>query len=61
MTNIEAKSIVKAFNRIRRSASERELAWINERAYRGVPTNNIQVFKKDVHGNFTYRGVQYVK
>ena len=61
MTNIEAKSIVKAFNRIRRSASERDLAWINERAYRGVPTNNIQVFKKDVHGNFTYRGVEYVK
>ncbi len=61
MTNIEAKSIVKAFNRIRRSANERELAWINERAYRGVPTNNMRAFKRDVHGVFTYRGVEYVK
>ena len=61
MTNIEAKSIVRAFDRIKRSATERELAWINERAYRGVPTNNIQVFKKDVHGTFTYRGVEYSK
>ena len=61
MSNIEAKSIIKAFDRIRRSAKERELAWINERAYRGVPTNNMSWMKKDVHGTFKYRGVTYTK
>ena len=61
MTGIEAKSIVNAFDRIKRSATERELAWINERAYRGVPTNNTRWMKKDVHGTFTYRGVTYTK
>jgi len=60
MTNIEAKSIVKAFTRIRRSATERELALLNERAYRGVPTVS-NVVPQDVHGTFTYRGVEYTK
>ena len=61
MTGIEAKSIVNAFDRIKRSAKERELAWINERHYRGVNTANLRWMKKDVHGTFTYRGVQYTK
>ena len=61
MTNIEAKSIVKAFTRIRRSAKERELALLNERAYRGVSTNNMSWLSEDKHGVFTYRGVEYVK
>ena len=61
MSNIEAKSIIKAFNRIRRSQKERELALLNERAYRGVPTNNMRWLSSDTHGTFTYRGVEYVK
>ena len=61
MTNIQAKSIVKAFDRIKRSAKERELALLNERAYRGVPTNNMRWLSDDVHGVFTYRGVEYTK
>jgi len=61
MTGIEAKSIVNAFDRIQRSAKERELALINERAYRGVPTNNLKWINEDKHGTFTYRGVTYNK
>ena len=61
MSNIEAKSIIKSFDRIRRSQKEREFALLHERAYRGVPTNNIRWMKKDVHGTFTYRGVEYTK
>jgi len=61
MSNIEAKSIIKAFDRIKRSAKERELALLNERAYRGVSTNNMSWLSNDVHGTFTYRGVEYTK
>ena len=61
MSNIEARSIVKGFDRIRRSQKEREHRLLNERAYRGVPTNNIRWTKRDVHGEFTYRGVTYTK
>ena len=61
MTNIEAKSIVKAFDRIKRSAKERELSLLNERAYRGVPINNMRWLSDDKHGIFTYRGVEYAK
>ncbi len=61
MSNIEAKSIIKAFDRIRRSAKERELALLSERAYRGVPTKNLSWPKEDRHGTFTYRGVVYTK
>ena len=61
MSNIEAKSIVKGFNRIRRAQKEREYALLHERAYRGVPTSGSRWMKKDVHGNFTYRGVAYTK
>ena len=61
MTNIEAKSIVDAFTRIRRSAAERDLALLNERAYRGVPINNMRWLSDDKHGIFTYRGVEYAK
>mgnify|MGYP003127624362 CR=1 FL=1 len=61
MTNIEAKSIVKAFDRIRRAGKERELSLLNERAYRGIPTNNLHWISEDKHGTFTYRGVRYVK
>ncbi|RPF79658.1 MAG: hypothetical protein CBB80_011330 [Synechococcus sp. TMED20] len=61
MTNIEAKSIVDAFTRIRRSAKERDLALLNERAYRGVPNTNMRWLSDDKHGIFTYRGVEYAK
>jgi hypothetical protein len=61
MTNIQAKSIVKAFDRIKRSAKERELALLNERAYRGVPTNNMSWISEDRHGVYTYRGITYTK
>jgi hypothetical protein len=61
MSNIEAKSIVKAFDRIKRSAKEREYAILHERAYRGVPTANTSWLTSDVHGTFTYRGVEYTK
>ena len=60
MTGIEAKSIVKAFDRIKRAAKERELALLNERTYRGVSTKNESVFRRDLTGKkFTYRGVTY--
>ncbi len=61
MSNIEARSIIKAFDRIRRSAKERELALLNERAYRGVPTKNMNWISEDKHGTFKYRGVAYTK
>ena len=61
MTKIEAKSIVRAFDRIKRSAKERELHLLNERAYRGVPTNNMSWITHDKHGIFTYRGNTYTK
>ena len=61
MTNIEAKSIVQAFDRIKKSAKERELHLLNERAYRGVSTNNLSWITEDRHGDFTYRGVMYTK
>tara|TARA_Y100000401_G_C8264041_1_gene194813 strand:+ start:400 stop:597 length:198 start_codon:yes stop_codon:yes gene_type:complete len=61
MTNIEARSIVRAFNRIKRSAKERELQLLNERAYRGISTNNMSWICEDRHGDFTYRGVAYTK
>ena len=61
MSNIEAKSIIKSFDRIRRSQKEREYALLHERAYRGVPTKNTSWITKDVHGTFTYRGVEYTK
>ena len=61
MSNIEAKSIIKAFDRIKRSAKERELALISERAYRGIPTNNMSWISEAKHGTFTYRGVVYTK
>jgi len=61
MTGIEAKSIVNAFDRIQRSAKERELALLNERAYRGIPTNNLKWISDEKHGTFTYRGVTYKK
>ena len=60
MTGIEAKSIVNAFDRIKRSAKERELALLNERAYRGVKTQNLKWISEDKRGkSFTYRGVTY--
>ena len=61
MSNIQARSIIKAFDRIRRSQKERELALLNERAYRGIPTNNMSWINADVHGDFVYRGVAYTK
>ena len=61
MTNIQAKSIIKAFDRIKRSQKERELALLNERAYRGISTNNTSWISADVHGDFVYRGVPYTK
>ena len=60
MSNIEARSIVNGFDRIRRSAKERQHHILNERAYRGVPTVS-NVVPQDVHGTFTYRGVEYTK
>ena len=60
MTGIEAKSIVNAFDRIKRSAKERELALLNERSYRGVNTKNETVLRRDLTGkSFTYRGVTH--
>jgi hypothetical protein len=61
MSNIEARSIVNGFDRIRRSAKERQHHILNERAYRGVPTKNEAWITKETHGTFTYRGVKYTK
>ena len=60
MTNIEAKAIVKAREEVRRAKKELDRAQLHETRYRGIPTLNNWV-SSDVHGVFTYRGVQYVK
>ena len=60
MTNIEAKAIVKAREEVRRAKKELDRAQLHETRYRGIPTINNWV-SSDVHGVFTYRGVEYVK
>ena len=60
MTNIEAKAIVKAREEVQRAKKELDRAQLHETRYRGIPTLNNWV-SSDVHGVFTYRGVQYVK
>ena len=60
MTNIEANAIVKARKELQRAKKELDRAQLHETRYRGIPTLNNWV-SSDVHGVFTYRGVQYVK
>ena len=60
MTNIEAKAIVKAREEVKRAKKELSRAQLHETRYRGIPTINNWV-SSDVHGVFTYRGVEYVK
>ena len=60
MTNIEAKAIVKAREEVKRAKKELDRAQLHETRYRGIPTINNWV-SSDVHGVFTYRGVEYVK
>ena len=60
MTNIEAKAIVKAREEVKRAKKELDRAQLHETRYRGIPTINNWI-SSDVHGVFTYRGVEYVK
>ena len=60
MTTIEANAIVKARNEVKRARKELQRAQLHETRYRGIPTVN-NWLTSDVHGEFTYRGVTYVK
>ena len=63
MQNVALRGLMKIHNANRRTANEqgRELAHLRARAYRGIPTHNLNWVKSDVHGTFTYRGVTYTK
>jgi len=63
MQNVALRGLLSAHKANRRSENEqaRELIHLRQRAYRGIPTNNMNWIKKDVHGTFTYRGVTYTK
>ena len=60
MTTIEAKAIIKAREEVKRAKKELQRAQLHETRYRGIPTLN-NWLQQDVHGEFTYRGVSYVK
>ena len=60
MTSIEAKAVVNARNEVKRAKKELQRAQLHETRYRGIPTLN-NWLTRDVHGEFTYRGVTYVK
>ena len=61
MTQIEANAIVKAREEMKRAAKEVERLRLKETRYRGIPTRNDSWVRQDLHGVFTYRGVQYTK
>ena len=61
MTTIEANAIVKAREEMKRAKKELDRVKLFETAYRGIPTRNDSWVRKDVHGTFTYRGVEYTK
>ena len=61
MTNIEARAIDNARNELRRAKKELQRAQLLETRYRGIPTMNMSWVTSDTHGEFTYRGVTYVK
>lgn len=60
MTTIQANAIKKAQEEVKRARKELERIRLSETSYRGVPTVNNWV-KRDVHGTFVYRGVEYTK
>ena len=60
MTNIQARAIQNARNEMARARKELQRAQLHETRYRGVPTV-LSSSVEDVHGVFTYRGVQYSK
>lgn len=61
MTTIEANAIVKAREEMKRARKELDRAKLHETHYRGVPTRNDSWVRQDVHGTFTYRGIEYTK
>ena len=63
MTNVTIRGLMALHNANRRAANEqaRELNHLRSRAYRGIPTQNTNWITSDVHGKFTYRGVEYTK
>jgi len=63
MSNVQIRGLMKAHKKNRRVANEqaRELNHLRSRAYRGVPTHNMNWIASDVHGSFVYRGVEYTK
>ena len=60
MTTIQANAIVKAREEMKRAKKELDRAKLSETRYRGIPTVHNWI-KEDVHGEFTYRGVKYVR
>jgi hypothetical protein len=61
MTTIEANAIVKAREEMKRAKKELDRAKLHETRYRGIPTRNDSWVRKDVHGTFVYRGIEYTK
>ncbi len=61
MTNIEVRAIEKARDDLKRAQKEYRRALLRDTHYRGVSTVIFQEEPQDVHGNFTYRGIQYAK
>ena len=61
MTTIEANAIVKAREEMKRAKKELDRVKLFETAYRGIPTRNDSWVRQDVHGTFTYRGVEFTK
>lgn len=61
MTNNETRAIVNAREKLKRAQKEWQRAMLKETHYRGVSTVNFQEEPQEVHGNFTYRGIQYAK
>ena len=60
MTNIQANALVKAREEMKRAKKELQRAQLHETSYRGIPTINNWI-RQDLHGTFTYRGVEYTK
>ena len=61
MTNIEARAIVTAREKLKRAQKEFAAAQLRDTHYRGVQTYIVSEEPADVHGTFVYRGVSYTK
>ena len=61
MTNIEARAIVTAREKLKRAQKEFAAAQLRDTHYRGVQTFIVSEEPADVHGTFVYRGITYTK